>query len=151
MEQQYNSSDTTTAWRKILEVAYKEMECLLYIYKYIFLYSTSLHSCPVGSNCRIHRQHLCRGGRPPQTSIRYMTLNNLMGRLQQCWSFGECIAPMSTRAWSESTQQLQIEQNYVLMLHWIKWNTTVLTFELRTYAKLIVWNRIVFDNETIKK
>ena len=30
----------------------------------------------------------------------------------------------------------QIELNSVLMLNWIVWNRTVLTFELRTYAKL---------------
>ena len=30
----------------------------------------------------------------------------------------------------------QIELNCVLMLNWIVWNRTVLTFKLRTYAKL---------------
>ena len=50
----------------------------------------------------------------------------------------------------------QIELNCVLMLKWIVWNGTVLTFKLRTYAKQnslklncfcmlnwIVWNRTV--------
>ena len=51
----------------------------------------------------------------------------------------------------------RIELNCVLMLNWIAWNRTVLTFNLRTYAKLnclkwncfcmitwIVWNRAVY-------
>ena len=50
----------------------------------------------------------------------------------------------------------QIELNCELMLYWIAWNRTVLTFKLRTYTKLtclkwncfcmlnwIVWNRTV--------
>ena len=56
----------------------------------------------------------------------------------------------------------QIEQNCLLMLNWIAWNTPRLTFKLRTYAKLnclkwgclcmlnwIVWNRNAFDFETL--
>ena len=35
------------------------------------------------------------------------------------------------------------------MLNWIAWNKTVLTFKLRTYAKLdLEKNRTVFDIET---
>ena len=45
--------------------------------------------CPVGWGCRIHRLLLCRGVRPPTTSVLYMILNYLMVRFQQCWSFGE--------------------------------------------------------------
>ena len=38
---------------------------------------------------------LCRGVRPPPpTSVLDMTLNNLMVRFQQCWSFGECGVPL---------------------------------------------------------
>ena len=50
--------------------------------------------CPVGWGCRIHRLLLCRGVRPPPMSVLYMTLNNLMVRFQQCWSFGECGVPL---------------------------------------------------------
>ena len=52
----------------------------------------------------------------------------------------------------------QIQLNCVLMLNWIAWNRTVLTFKLHTYAKLnclkwncfcmlnwIVWNRTVLS------
>ena len=47
------------------------------------------------SLCRIHWLHLCRGVRPPPiTSVLDMTLNNLMVRFQQCWSFGECGVPL---------------------------------------------------------
>ena len=31
---------------------------------------------------------------PPPTSVLDMTLNNLMVRFQQCWSFGECGVPL---------------------------------------------------------
>ena len=50
--------------------------------------------CPVSLGCRIHWLHLCRGVRPPPTSVLDMTLNNLMVRFQQCWSFGECGVPL---------------------------------------------------------
>ena len=52
-------------------------------------------SCLVSWGCRIHWLHLCRGVRPPPlTSVLDMTLNNLMVRFQQCWSFGECGVPL---------------------------------------------------------
>ena len=53
--------------------------------------------CPVGWGCRIHWLHICREVRPPpkkKTSVLVMTLNNLMVRFQQCWSFGECGVPL---------------------------------------------------------
>ena len=53
-----------------------------------------VHICPVGWGCRIHRLLLCRGVRPPPSSVLDMTLNNLMVRFQQCWSFGECGVPL---------------------------------------------------------
>ena len=58
----------------------------------------------------------------------------------------------------------QIELNCVLMLKWILWNRTVLTFKVCTYTKLnclklncfcmlnwIVWNQTIFDIETVLK
>ena len=53
-------------------------------------------TCPVGWGCKIHRLLRCRGVRPPTppTSVLDMTLNNLMVRFQQCWSFGECGVPL---------------------------------------------------------
>ena len=50
--------------------------------------------CPVSWGCRIHWLHLCRGVRPPLTSVMDMALNNLMVRFQQCWSFEECGVPL---------------------------------------------------------
>ena len=51
--------------------------------------------CPVGWDRRIHRLNLCRWVRPPpQRSVLDMTLNNLMVRFQQCWSFMECGIPL---------------------------------------------------------
>ena len=37
----------------------------------------------------------------------------------------------------------QIELNSVLMLNWIIWNNTILTFKLCTYIRLIGWNKTV--------
>ena len=63
----------------------KNLETYLMIHVYI---------CPVSWGCRIHWLHLCRGVSPPLTSVLDMTLNNLMVRFQQCWSFGECGVPL---------------------------------------------------------
>ena len=40
------------------------------------------YCCPVGWDCRIHQQHLCRGVRPPPMSVLDMTQNSLMVRFQ---------------------------------------------------------------------
>ena len=58
------------------------------------LFLTSLLDCPVSWGCRIHWLYLCRGVRPPLTSVLDMTLNNLMVRFQQCWSLEECGVPL---------------------------------------------------------
>ena len=50
--------------------------------------------CPVSWGCRIHWLHLCRGVRPRPNECPDMTLNNLMVRFQQRWSFGECGVPL---------------------------------------------------------
>ena len=39
----------------------------------------------------------------------------------------------------------QIELNCVLMLNWIVWNRTALTFKLRTYARLYCLKQNYFD------
>ena len=49
-----------------------------------YMYAQLKNLCPVGWGCRIHRLLLCRGVRPPQTSVLDMTLNNPMVRFQQC-------------------------------------------------------------------
>ena len=64
-----------------------------YYYSYIIL-TSQIIACPVSWGCRIHWLHLCRGVRPPITSVLDMTLNNLMVRFQQYWSFGECGVPL---------------------------------------------------------
>ena len=50
--------------------------------------------CPVTWGCRIHWLHLCRGVKPPLKSVLDMSLNNLMVRFQQWWSFVECGVPI---------------------------------------------------------
>ena len=65
------------------------------ISSYYYDFSSLKMDCPVGWGCRIHRLLLCRKVRPPPTtSVLDMTLNNLMVRFQQCWSFGECGVPL---------------------------------------------------------
>ena len=60
-----------------------------------FICKTNNNNCPVSWGYRIHWLHLCKGVRPPPKRVSwYMTLNNLMVRLQQCWSFGECRVPL---------------------------------------------------------
>ena len=91
---------------------------------------TQINHCPVGWGCRIHRLHLCRGVRPPLTSVLDMTLNNLMVRFQQCWALGNAeypfiaIAPRSTLAQSGSTWWGPFyglnRTNSILMLKWIE-------------------------------
>ena len=47
----------------------------------------------------------------------------------------------------------QIELNCVLVLNWITWNRAVLTFKLRTYAKLncLKWNCFCMPNLVVWK
>ena len=65
-----------------------------HIHTHIYIY-THTH-CPVGWGRRIHQLLLCRGVRPPpiSTSILDMTLNKLIVKSQQYWSFGEYRAPL---------------------------------------------------------
>ena len=82
--------------------------------------------CPVDWGCRIHQLLLCRGLRPPPpTSVLDMTLNNLMVRFKQCWSFGECGVPLhchrsqvhSGPEWQHLIgPYLWVKQNSILML-----------------------------------
>ena len=98
-------------------------------------------ACPVGWGCKIHWLCLCRGVRTPhtQTSVPDITLNNLMVRLQYCWSFGGMRSTSSLPSLPGRLCDLsvgQIELKCVLMLSWIALNRTALTFKLYTYAKL---------------
>ena len=74
-------------------------DCLVSYHQECFYLSVELQwvyfTGPVGWDCRMHRLLLCRGVRPrPTTSVLVMTVNILMVRFQQCWSFGECGAPL---------------------------------------------------------
>ena len=65
--------------------------------------------CPVGWGVEYIDCTSAEGVRPPATSVLDKTLNNLMVRFQQCWSFGEygvllyCHHSGSTLARSGST------------------------------------------------
>ena len=88
---------------------------------------------PLGWGCRIHRLLLCRGVRtPPTTSVLYMTLNNLMMRFQQWWSFREWEVPLSLPSLPGPLCPGVVapdkgpiyglnRTNGILMLNWIIW------------------------------
>ena len=83
---------------------------VLRLFERLILYQASYEKtpknfCPVGW---IHTAYLQKG-KIPSTSVLDMILNNLMVRLEWCWSFGECrvpfigIVPRSALVWSGST------------------------------------------------
>ena len=123
---------------------------------------------------RIHQLLLCRGVRLPgydtkQSDGVASVMLELWG-MQSTPSMPSLPVPLCPRlvARDRVLSMGQIELNCVLMLNWMSWNRTVLTFKLctsfklRTYAKLnrlkwncfcmlngIVWDRTVFDIETV--
>ena len=60
-------------------------------------FKPNLLFCSVGCGCRIHQMFLCRRVKHSTTSVLDMTLNNLMVRLQKCWSFEKCGIPLHCR------------------------------------------------------
>ena len=103
---------------------------------------------PVGCSCRIRRLHLCRGESPP-TKCPDMTITNLMVRLQECWSFGECrvppsllLLPGSLQARVGSTTRIFV---VLPMKQWAKWNCLTSKLRENKWLRLnwIVRNRTV--------
>ena len=129
-------------------------------------------ACPVGWCCRIHWLLLCRKVRlPTPTSIldtkqsdgEVTVMLELWGMLSTS-SLPMLPSPLypGVVVPDRVLSMGPIEQNGLLELNWIAWNRTVLTFKLRTYAKLnclnwhcfcmlnwIIWNKTVFDIETV--
>ena len=103
--------------------------------------------CPVTWGCRIHWLPLCRGVRPPPTSVLDMTLNNLMVRFQWCWGFGECRVALHCH---RSLVHTGLEWEHlirVLSMGWIELTHGFLSilffaFKQCIYAKLncLKWN-----------
>ena len=98
---------------------------------------------PVSWGCRIHWLHLCRRVRPPPNECPDMTLNNLIVRFQQRWSFGECGVPLHCHCSQVHSGPGVVAPdkgpiyglnriNNILMLKWIVW------------LNWIAWNRNVF-------
>ena len=83
--------------------------------------------------CRIHRLLLCRGVRtPPLPMSLDVTINNLMVRFQQCWSFGECGVSLHWQSLPGPLWPGVVPPdkgpiyglnriNSILMLNWIVW------------------------------
>ena len=119
---------------------------------------------------RIHQLLLCRGVTPPPNDCPRYDNKQSDGEVPvmlEFWgmqsnpSLPLLLGPLLPRV--AATDRVlcrgQIELNYVLMLKWIAWNRTILTFKPHTHAKLncfkynwfgmlnsIVWNRTGFQN-----
>ena len=122
-----------------------------------------IFNCPVGWGCRIHRLHLCKEVRPyPQhvSWIWHLTIwwwdSSNAGALGNAEYPFIAIAPGGV-APARVLSMGQIERNCVLMVNWIVWNRTVFDIEtvltlnwtvwIRTvWLNWIAWNRNVFDN-----
>ena len=112
--------------------------------------------CPVGWGYGIHRLLLCRRVRPlPNECPRYDTKQSYGEApvMLELWGM-RCTTSLPSPPsllWSELIARDrvlsmgQIELKGVLMLYWIAWNGTVLTFKLRTYAKLNCLKKNSFD------
>ena len=106
-----------------------------------------LLGCSVGWGCRMHRLHLCRGVRPPlnerpgyhtkQSDVEVPVLLELcvMRNASSLPSLPGSLWP-GVVASDRILSMGQIGLNCVLMLNWIAWNRTVLTFKLRKPTKV---------------
>ena len=102
--------------------------------------------CPVSLDCRIHWLNLCRVVRLPIECPAYDTKQSngeipVMPELWGMWNTASLPllpSPLWPRVVApERVLSIgQIKLNCVFQLNWIAWNRTVLTFKLRTYAKL---------------
>ena len=116
-------------------------------------------NCRVSWGCRIHRLLLSKGVRPanecpgddtkqfvgeaPVMTDHWRMQNSPSLPLLPGSLWSRVVAP--DRALSMG----QIELNCTLMINWIAWNRIVLTFGLRTRARLNSWKWISFYLETV--
>ena len=115
--------------------------------------------CPVSWGCIIHWLLFCIVVRPPPNECPVYDTKRSDGEapvMLELWKrqsnsslpslpgpfWVGVVAPDRVRSKGE------IELNSALMLNWIAWNRTVLTFKL-LMLNWIVWNRTVFDIETV--
>ena len=112
-----------------------------------FTLCPSTQSARGGEFCGIHWQHLCREVRYPPTSVLLYDTKQSDGEvpvMPEYWgmrstpSLPSLPVPLWTGAVAPDRvlSMTQKELNCVLILKWITWNRTVLTFKQRTYAKL---------------
>ena len=106
----------------------------------------------VGWGSRIHRLHLFRGIRLPNYCLGYDTKSDVEAPvILELWGWVQStlLPSFPGPLWpgvvaSDKVLSMgQIELNSVLTLNWIVWNRTVLTFKLRSYAKLNCLKRTV--------
>ena len=110
-----------------------------------------LSGCTVSWDCRMHWLHLCRGVRPfPNKCPVYNTKLSddevsIMLKLWGMWSTPS-LPSLPGPLWSRVVapdrflSMGQIELNCVLMLNWIVWNRTILTFDC-------VWTKTNIDSK----
>ena len=126
-------------------------------------FNSPTENWPVALGWRIHRLILCKGLRLPSSPNDCSGYNTKQFNSEVLEYSFIVFAPWSILARSDWALWVKyVELNCVLMLNWIAWNWTVLTFKLRTYAKLnclkwncfcilnwIVWNGTIFNIETV--
>ena len=90
-----------------------------------------------------------RWGKTALTRVLDITLNNMIAKLHESWSFGECKVPLHCPLWSEEVaphrvlSMGQIELNCVFMLNWTAWNRLFWHLNWVLMLNWILWNRTV--------
>ena len=142
---------------------YKSMFDFIIFCQYNFikiLSSFLISACPVGWGCKIHREHLCRGVKPPANKCpRYVTKQSdgeallmlKVWRMRSASSLPSLPGSLWPRAvepdWVQSMGWIEV--NCVLMLHWITWNRNIFwRFNCGLIQNWIVGNETVFVCET---
>ena len=92
-------------------------------------------SNPVSWDCKIHWLHLGRRVRLP-TSVMDMILNNLLVKLEYCWSFGQYRVPLYCSSLPGPLQPRMVDFEMVLSMGQIELFDIYTEFKQVTYAKL---------------
>ena len=133
-------------------------QALVFITFFLFsdtLRCVALHVCKneTSNDCRIHRLLLFRGVRPPYQWVYWYDTKKFYGKapvIRELWRMLSTPSlpslPGSLRpgvAVSDRVLSLgQIELNCILMVNWIVWNRTVLTFNCLLWKTIFILNWI---------
>ena len=120
--------------------------CFSVFFWWCFLLVVTDFCCPVSWGSGMDQLHFCWGVRPPPTNEcpGYDTKQSdgeapVRQELLGMWSTPS-LPLLSDPLWPGVVAPNKVlslgKKNCILMLNWITWNRTVLTFKLRTYTKL---------------